>query len=176
MTTADRLCENGPWTDKAIANTVLSWLRSDGVFVTPLKLQKIIYFAHVDHLKETKTGLVNQPFEAWRHGPVLPGLYEEFKEFSKKPIVRYALSFDPVEAKMYRCFASFDCSTEIIVRRSYEVYSRLSASALSHISHEADGPWDRAQYAFAQGRNINRTITDAAIADWLFADRIESLS
>ena len=56
---------------RAVANFVLDHVDSSGVLVTPLALQKIVYFCHVWSLIELRRPLIRHSFEAWEHGPVL---------------------------------------------------------------------------------------------------------
>lgn len=45
--------------------------------VSNLQLQKILYFAHLESLKQGEK-LINEPFEAWGFGPVVRVVYNEF--------------------------------------------------------------------------------------------------
>ena len=51
-----------------------------------LRLQKLLYIAHMYHLAEMKEELINEKFEAWMYGPVEPVLYQYVKGYGKKPI------------------------------------------------------------------------------------------
>ena len=57
-----------------------------GWTVTQLKLQKILYLAHMVHLGRGNGPLVPGAFEAWDYGPVHPQLYQKVKAFGSKPI------------------------------------------------------------------------------------------
>ena len=54
--------------------------------VTNLKLQKILYLAHMIYLGRFKKPLIDETFEAWDYGPVLPSLYQKVKMFGSGPI------------------------------------------------------------------------------------------
>lgn len=51
-----------------------------------LKLQKLMYLAQRESLALTGKPLFNEPFEGWRHGPVLPQLrfffFEDYEPYS----------------------------------------------------------------------------------------------
>lgn len=51
-----------------------------GESLTHLKMQKILYYAHMIHLGKTSAPLIKNKFLAWRLGPVALGLYERIKE------------------------------------------------------------------------------------------------
>ncbi len=65
---AQRICEIGNWK------------------ITNLALQKTLYLTHMYHLGYHGAPLVNEAFEAWDYGPVLPDLYRRVAMFGAKPI------------------------------------------------------------------------------------------
>jgi len=71
---------------EAIANWFLDRSKSDGKPVDPMKLQKLIYFAHGWHLGLIRHPLVDELFEAWEYGPVVPSIYHEFKMFGSRAL------------------------------------------------------------------------------------------
>jgi uncharacterized phage-associated protein len=54
--------------------------------VTNLQLNKILYLAHMGYMWEHKEPLIDQCFEAWDYGPVVPAIYHEAKKYGAKPI------------------------------------------------------------------------------------------
>ena len=54
--------------------------------MTNLGLQKLVYLAHMYHSGRTGSELVNEEFEAWDYGPVVPQLYHKVKAFGSNPI------------------------------------------------------------------------------------------
>jgi uncharacterized phage-associated protein len=54
--------------------------------VTNLKLQKLLYFAYGVHLSLYNEKLFTAPIQAWQLGPVIPCVYQEFKDYGKNPI------------------------------------------------------------------------------------------
>ena len=78
---------------KSIANAFISLAGSDGI--DPLKLQKLLYYANGHYLAEHDgTPLINEYFEAWDYGPVIPTVYYEFREYGNNPIRRFACDID----------------------------------------------------------------------------------
>ena len=57
-----------------------------GVEITPMKLQKILYYVCVKYVKETGIFPIYERFEVWKYGPVIPSVYSEFKTFGASPI------------------------------------------------------------------------------------------
>lgn len=51
-----------------------------------LQLQKILYMADMNFVGQGNSRLVDEDFEAWDYGPVLPSLYHKCKAFGSKPV------------------------------------------------------------------------------------------
>lgn len=65
------------------AKTVASLCNFD---VTNLKLQKLLYLAHMIHLGTYRQRLIDGHFEAWNLGPVEPNVYHLLKAYGNKNI------------------------------------------------------------------------------------------
>ena len=91
-----------------IANTILMLAFEEKISVTPMKLQRLIYFIYKDFLKTTETKLFNEKFETWKYGPVLLSIYYEFGGFKSKqmykldrhPIVTFILIYFNYDSKI----------------------------------------------------------------------------
>ena len=66
-----------PYSALAIANFFLENHKS----ISPMKLQKLVYFAHGWNLAISNNPLIKEPIEAWDYGPVISTIYNEFKLF-----------------------------------------------------------------------------------------------
>ena len=55
-----------------------------GWCVSNLKMQKILYLAHLDYMGKNNERLVESSFEAWDYGPVQPELYHKLKRFGAR--------------------------------------------------------------------------------------------
>jgi len=65
------------------------WVANDsGSFISNLKLQKLVYYSQAWHLAIEDSALFEDDFEAWVHGPVIPTLFDEYKKFQWKPIIK----------------------------------------------------------------------------------------
>ncbi|MCP5793232.1 DUF4065 domain-containing protein, partial [Klebsiella pneumoniae] len=47
--------------------------------LTPIKLQKILYYVYVNCLVKHDAKLFDQPIEKWKFGPVVSDVYHSFK-------------------------------------------------------------------------------------------------
>lgn len=148
---------------KALCNLFLDWSESDGIPLSPMKLQKLLYFCHADYLAEFQLPLLKQSFEAWDFGPVVPSIYREFKKFGDKAVVGRATTFDPVTASSAVSATSFTPEFLQTLRYLFDRYKSFSAITLSHLSHMPRGPWRHARSLFANGLNADRKISDDMI-------------
>ncbi|WP_309627296.1 type II toxin-antitoxin system antitoxin SocA domain-containing protein [Brevundimonas sp.] len=152
-----------PYSAKAFANMILTWADDLGVPVTPLKLQKMLFFVHADYLCRFGQPLINEEFEAWNYGPVVPSVYSQFKEFSRQPITKRAVTFNPITRSSSVQVAELDPALKDQVRAIFDMYIDVDAGLLSGISHRPGGPWSRAFEQFEAHRNINRVISNELI-------------
>lgn len=127
---------------RAVANFVLDFCGARGRAISNLSLQKVVYFCHVWSLIEFDRPLLKHQFEAWQHGPVLPYLYREFKDFQGQPISARATRINPETGSKEIVHYAFDGRTEELLCRIVDFYSRLSSSDLVALSHVKGGPWD----------------------------------
>ena len=125
---------------RAVANYFLKRGRREGVELDPLKLQKLIFFAHGWHLAIRKQPLVNERAEAWPYGPVFPSVYHEFKRHGRDGIRRLAI--DWVDGEPWVPVVP-ETATEAraILNRVWEVYGNLPGTRLVRMTHQKDGPW-----------------------------------
>ena len=146
-----------PYSTKAVANYFLDLAERDGKSLTPMKLQKLVYFAHGWYLALTEgKPLVDEHPEAWEYGPVFPSLYHAFKRFGGGAISGRAsdVRIETNPATGRRTTFRFVTPTldedpdpssrdfsKGVVRRVWEVYGPWSGLQLSQLTHLSDGPW-----------------------------------
>ena len=119
---------------KCIANLFLDLAERDGKSLTPMKLQKLVYFAHGWHLAITGKPLLDEVVEAWEYGPVISSLYREFKEFGPEKITRRARCAETIETEAF---------ARKLVERIWDIYGDYTGIQLSNLTHENDSPWTR---------------------------------
>jgi len=121
--------------------------------LTPMKLQKLIYFAHAWHLHYFNgEPLINDKICAWKYGPVIESVYHEFKRFGKQPISGPALILQPKPNAKGNFGFEFvkpeirpdDTVENEYIRQLWEFYKGYDALSLSNMSHDPSGPWARA--------------------------------
>jgi uncharacterized phage-associated protein len=130
---------------KAIANYFLDRSKEASRTMTQMKLHKLIYYAHGWCLGIADKPLINETVEAWKYGPVIRSLWDEFRDVGSKPIERraYDVGFAPGTTKFVFNAPSVppDDFSLPLLKRIWELYGPLSAVQLSQMTHEHGSPW-----------------------------------
>jgi uncharacterized phage-associated protein len=128
---------------REIANCVLDLADQEGIKLSNLSLQKVVFFCHAWHLVDTGQPLLKAEFEAWQHGPVLQYLYRQFKDFENRPITARATAMNSATGKSEVVRYDLDLDTLQRLKRVLKFYGRLEPWDLVDLSHAKGGPWDR---------------------------------
>ena len=134
-----------------VANYFLSLSNDEdsGDLISNLKLQKLVYYAQGIHLAVYGEPLFDDPIEAWTHGPVVPSLYFEYREFGSGPI----------QASEDAGFESLTPDQQELLDEVWSVYGQFSAWKLRNMTH-AEAPWKNAT------EKSQKTITHAALTEY----------
>jgi uncharacterized phage-associated protein len=119
----------------AVANYFIRRGMKDGKSITPMKLQKLVYFAHGWHLALFNEPLIDEAIQVWQYGPVVPTIYHEFKHLGNKDITspyKDLLGKEPQVA----------ASKEEFLDVMWDQYSDLTGVQLSNLTHQPNTPWD----------------------------------
>ena len=104
-----------------VANNFLKRGQNEKIDITPLKLQKLVYFLYKDYLKRTGNPLFSESFETWKKGPVVPSIYAEFNSYGKLPIKTFATD------SRGKCFVVTECGVfKECLDRIWRVYGNYS--------------------------------------------------
>lgn len=129
---------------KAVANYFLSLAKNDCIDVSPMKLLKILYYAHGWHLAISGRPLLDEKVEAWKFGPVVPSVYHEFKGFGLNPISRPARKLSIAKGELVTETPEIcpsGVAESVLKKLVWGVYGKLSAATLSNLTHQPDSPW-----------------------------------
>lgn len=125
-----------------ISNNILNRAFNEGVSISPMKLQKIMYYVASEFAKATGRPLFSEKFEAWQYGPVLPSIYREFRPFSGRPITNYATQ--DALGNAYLIDESTDVHLKEALDRVWNRTRNLGAVELSRLTHAEDSAWYKA--------------------------------
>jgi uncharacterized phage-associated protein len=99
--------------------------------ITPLKLQKLVYYAQGFHLRDNPDPLFEEDLEAWDHGPVNRDLYYDFSHYRYFTIASEAFynNNGPLLPNEIRTLDAV-----------WEQYGNLDGKLLEELTHQED-PW-----------------------------------
>jgi uncharacterized phage-associated protein len=131
----------------------------EGNYVTQMKLQKIVYFAHGYHLAKYGEPLINEEFEAWKFGPVVQTIYQDYKLYGSDNIIDTGLITNESEALEG---TKLDASAMDAINYTWDVTKHLNAGQLSRWSHLEGSPWAQVY----NGKQPSIPIKNTAIEDY----------
>lgn len=128
--------------------------RESGSTITPLKLQKILYYAQGYHLAMFGTPLFDEEFEAWAHGPANPEIYNRYKECGFEAIK------EPEED-----IPAMDEETTKFLNDIWETFGMYDGKYLEKMTHEEE-PWINARKGYDAGEVCNKIITKKSMKEF----------
>ena len=139
-------------TASEIAKYTIASFQAKNKEISNLKLQKLLYYAQAWQLALYARPLFREPIEAWVHGPVVPGVFREYKEYAWRPIAQKVQASTPAELKFHL--------SEVI-----RVYGKFDAVELERMTHRED-PWKEARGSLAPDEPSHRVITDESMKNY----------
>ncbi|MDR2427275.1 MAG: DUF4065 domain-containing protein [Endomicrobium sp.] len=122
------------------ANNFIERSFEDNIYISPMKLQKMLYFFYRDYLKRTNEPLFAERFMAWPYGPVLISIYYNFKKYGSRPIDKFV----ELEGKLFKIKEEIDTNFKDIICEIWNRCRNLDAITLSKITHKENGAWIKA--------------------------------
>lgn len=126
-----------------------------------LKLQKLMYYAQGWHLGFLGRPIFQDQMEAWKHGPVLPGIYQFHKSTSE------------VESWPQGRPEAIQGITKALVDTVLKTYGGKSGWALREQTHR-EAPWVDAWAACGEGRILRQPISQDAVRRY-FAEQVAEI-
>ncbi len=108
------------------------------LLLSNLKLQKLMYYCQAYHLAITDKPLFKDDIQAWRYGPVVPSIYEKYKEYKNNII-----SPSEIRRKDRTNNNLLNSLAVGIISQVLNGYGRLNAIRLMQMTH-AEDPWKNA--------------------------------
>ena len=115
-----------------IANAFIELANSNGVKMSNMQLQKLVYIAFGYFAALMNKRLFDDDIEAWYFGPVIPNLYHRLKKYGLDVITQPISTETEVDT---------DSSEWKIVEAVWESYDKYTAEELSNLTHQEGTPW-----------------------------------
>ena len=124
--------------------------------VTPLMLQKLLYFIQGIYLAVYEKPVFAEDCEAWVHGPVYPEVYELFKDFKYNPIddARYAM--------LKGTDHTLTDEEKKVIDLVVNTFGLYGGKVLERITHSEE-PWINARRGYADGIPSNELLPKTEI-------------
>lgn len=119
----------------------------EGDIISPLKLQKLVYYCQGFHLAEYNEPLFSEQIVAWDHGPVVESLYQFYKDYSRQAI--------PLPDEID--FDIYTTEQKKLMEEIYRIFGQFSAWKLRNMTHD-EPPWKNA--------NRNEVISHEAMMEY----------
>lgn len=137
----------------------ISYLFRELEEVTPLMLQKLLYFIQGIHLAFYGTSVFPEDCEAWVHGPVYREVYDLFRDFKYNPIedVRFSVLND----------TNVELSTDEkrVMDLVINTFGMYGGKVLERITHNEE-PWTKARRGYGDGIYSDERITKESIQQY----------
>jgi uncharacterized phage-associated protein len=105
-----------------------------------MQLIKLVYISDGWSLALLDRPLSNEVPEAWQYGPVYRSVYNAFSGVGARPVATRAC----VEGTSLPIVGSFADDEESLIQMVVKSYGKLSAFALSNLTHQSGTPWSKA--------------------------------
>jgi len=142
--------------------------------VTNLRLQKLVYYAQAWHLANRWGPLFDADFQAWVHGPVIPGLYRKYSHLGAQPILAEGAdtaSDVELQQSLDAALSVFDEPTQGLLEMVADAYMGLGAWALERLTHQ-ERPWVEAREGLEPSERCTTRISRRTMRDF-YGEQIE---
>lgn len=111
--------------------------------ISPIKLQKLLYFAYGWYYAIHNKKLFNENIEAWKFGPVINSIYHKTKKYGNAGIKTLIEEIsDGFEIKTSTPIVpASDTVTISFLNDVWKVYGVFTPIQLANLSHDQKGPW-----------------------------------
>ena len=133
----------------AVANAFIEKANERGIHdLSPMKLQKLVFFAHSWMLALSGVPLIKECVKAWKYGPVIDSVYHEFKSYGSRNITSLGTEFEGLDSDdvfdmKYTIpkIPKSDAHAIAIIDAILDTYGSRSATSLSNLTHEPGSAW-----------------------------------
>jgi uncharacterized phage-associated protein len=122
-----------------------------GDSITPLKVQKLVYYSQAWNYTLFGEPLFDEKIEAWAHGPVIESVWREYKSFATRN--------SPIDISKVTCeVPDFDDQTKKLLADIRRIYAEHSGTYLERLTH-SEAPWQEARQGLTAYAISNNEIT-----------------
>jgi uncharacterized phage-associated protein len=136
------------------SEAISAWFVNKGIdtgnYITQMKVQKVVFFAQGLCLAFDGRPIVNEQFEAWKYGPVLPKIYQFYKQWGSIPITKKNRFGIVQDGNSVFGIDVFPDNIEKILELTWKATKDVEAGVLSGWTHTKGSPWEK---HYEEGQN-----------------------
>lgn len=144
------------------SNDIADWILSQfdleaGDTISPLKLQKLLYYCQAWHLTIFKKPIFSDKIEAWAHGPVVPRIYFRFAR---------SMRLDNIDIRNTTInIPDLPNESKELLLEVIGLYGEKSGRYLENLTH-SENPWKQARVGLEPHARSNNEITHQSMIDY----------
>ncbi|SFI28549.1 Panacea domain-containing protein [Halpernia frigidisoli] len=129
-----------------LGHIITNYVNQKGDTVSHKKLQKLLYYVEAWHLVNFKKPILQEDFQAWVHGPVIPDLYQKLKDFGFNDLAIINEEEETVDKEIEYIIKKneIDSNQLDFIYSVLDNYGSLSSFDLELLSHN-EKPWIEAR-------------------------------
>ncbi len=128
-----------PYSANLIAYAFVKKGIDERTFVTQMNLQNLVYFAQGLHLALHNKPLIEEEFQAWKFGPVVPSIYQSYMLYGSAPITGTQWLFFIPEKNLNK----LDTEAEETMNFTWKSLIIYNAAKLFNWTHQKGSPWEK---------------------------------
>lgn len=151
-----------------VAHLVVLAASQRGIGVTPLKLQKLLYYLQAWNLVFFDTPVFQDEPEAWVNGPVYRKVYDQYRDYQMFEFIKIGpeekLHLDECVADIVRAIG-LEASQQELLDEILSKYGKMASADLGLRTHNED-PWRDARKGLGIFDYGNNVITHKSMAQY----------
>lgn len=124
--------------------------------ITPLALQKLLYYSQAFSYTINKLFLFEDDCEAWVHGPVYRTIYEKYKNYGYNPIEKELDDYD------FHLLSTVEKELLDSIAKNFGCYSGKVLEEMTHV----EAPWKEARKGLREDEPSNNIVTKESIEQY----------
>ena len=126
----------------SVANSIIKLANDRGIRdLSPMKLQKLMYFTQFWYVKNFEHFLINDNFVRWKFGPVIPSIYYELKNYGSMHVDSYIRQLSPNNEAVVYMIANDDDRAWQLLYKVLDKFGNLDGFELSALTHREKSSW-----------------------------------
>ena len=137
-------------------DSVVKYILNNSADITPLALQKLLYYAQSFYKVFNGEFLFDKECEAWEHGPVYRDIYDKYKGYGYNPIDEENIKYIDIQLTQ---------SEKDLLDSIIRYFGCYSGKVLEKMTHE-EKPWRLTRKGLEDNKSSNRIIKKELLEEY----------